>query len=91
MCEENQMNKKLAGQTKHLHTGQASLQPADSQHESQSQKLQLKLQIRPELQVECVIQPCRNPPGREFPLGNREGTWQCTRDSSHTCPQKDGP
>ena len=45
MCKENQVNKDLTGQMKHLRAEQASLLSAGSQLESEIQKLQPKLQI----------------------------------------------
>lgn len=45
MSKENQVNKDLAGQMKHLRAEQGSLLSAGSQLESEIQKLQPKLQI----------------------------------------------
>lgn len=81
MCKENQVNKELTGQMKHLRAEQASLQSAGSQLESEIQKLQPKLQIHPELHEECIMQRCRKSTkkenrGIEEKLGNRGETSQ---------------
>ena len=65
MCKENQVNKELTGQMKHLRAEQASLQSAGSQLESEIQKLQPKLQIQPELHEECIMQRCRKSTKKE--------------------------
>lgn len=91
MCKENQVNKELTGQMKHLRAEQASLQSAGSQLESEIQKLQPKLQIQPELHEECIMQRCRKSTkkenrGIEEKLGNRGETFQ--RVSALPIPRK---
>lgn len=84
------MNKELAGQMKHLQTEQASLQSADSQLESQVQKLQPKLQMRPELREECILQHCRTSTGKGiFHLGIEEKLPEVCGNVSHARPRED--
>lgn len=90
MCKENQVNKELAGQMKHLRAEQASLQSAGSQLESEIQKLQPKLQIQPELHEECIMQPCRKSTKREiFHLGIEEKLPRECESVSPAHPQED--
>ena len=75
---------------KHLQTEQASLQSADSQLESQIQKLQPKLQIRPELHEECILQHCRTSTGKGiFHLGTEKKLPEVCGNVSHTRPWED--